>query len=280
MTPVLDYEQFVAKFRPVKTTDDCYTPAPVFDAVKDWVFAEAALPPSTPVIRPFWPGGDYESEEYPPGSVVIDNPPFSSLSKIVATYLGAGIRFFLFAPGLACFGLARFSELTLVAGTQIRYENGARVFTAFATNLFAGKWRFISSPSLVDAIAIASGSEKKQKPPRTAYDVPAPVFAARDLARLGRRGVEWRLPASSAVFVRNLDGLAARGKSVFGNGAFLVSARSRAELAAAEKAAAEKNAEQRKSAEKIEIALSSVERAIVARLDSESPPPDSAAMSA
>ncbi len=31
------YEEFVGKFKPKLTTDDCYTPAPVYDAILDWV---------------------------------------------------------------------------------------------------------------------------------------------------------------------------------------------------------------------------------------------------
>ena len=32
----LDYEGFCEKFKPRKTTDDCYTPANVYEAVKAW----------------------------------------------------------------------------------------------------------------------------------------------------------------------------------------------------------------------------------------------------
>lgn len=46
------------------------------------------------VIRPFWPGGDYEKDEYPPGCVVVDNPPFSILKNICEFYLERGILFF------------------------------------------------------------------------------------------------------------------------------------------------------------------------------------------
>ena len=30
------YDDFVEKFKPKKTTDDCYTPPDVFEAVKRW----------------------------------------------------------------------------------------------------------------------------------------------------------------------------------------------------------------------------------------------------
>ena len=65
------YEQFVEKFKPKKTADDCYTPSEVYEDVKNWVEKEYQI--DGPVIRPFWPGADYQSIEYPPDGVVIDN---------------------------------------------------------------------------------------------------------------------------------------------------------------------------------------------------------------
>ena len=59
-----DYEGFLDKFEPKKTTDDCYTPPAVYQAVKDWVLKEYAVDPSAPIIRPFVPGGDFEKCEY------------------------------------------------------------------------------------------------------------------------------------------------------------------------------------------------------------------------
>lgn len=32
-----DYDGFVEKFKPKKTTDDCYTPPLVYEAIADWV---------------------------------------------------------------------------------------------------------------------------------------------------------------------------------------------------------------------------------------------------
>lgn len=49
------YEEFVDKFRPKKTTDDCYTPPHVYDAVLGWVAREYGVDPRD-VVRPFWPG--------------------------------------------------------------------------------------------------------------------------------------------------------------------------------------------------------------------------------
>ena len=49
------YEEFVAKFKPKNTTDDCMTPAPVYDAVRDYVFNHYQVN-GLVIERPFWPG--------------------------------------------------------------------------------------------------------------------------------------------------------------------------------------------------------------------------------
>lgn len=97
-----EYQAFVDKFKPKLTTDDCYTPPLVYNAVRDWACAKYEINPDK-IVRPFYPGGDYEHYDYPSDSVVLDNPPFSILAKICDFYLGRGIRFFLFAPSLTAF---------------------------------------------------------------------------------------------------------------------------------------------------------------------------------
>ena len=95
----LEYDAFTEKFKPKKTTDDCYTPPLVYDAIRDWACSEYGIDPAC-IVRPFYPGGDYERFDYPDGCVVLDNPPFSILSKICEFYMNRGIAFFLFAPSL------------------------------------------------------------------------------------------------------------------------------------------------------------------------------------
>ena len=97
-----DYGAFVEKFKPKKTTDDCYTPPAVYETIKYWACREFGIDPSK-VVRPFYPGGDYESFDYSGGKVVVDNPPFSILSKICTFYRDNHIPFFLFAPYLTIF---------------------------------------------------------------------------------------------------------------------------------------------------------------------------------
>ncbi len=78
-----EYEAFLEKFKLKKTTDDCYTPPAVYDAVLNFCRKEFDIE-GKDIQRPFYPGGDYqaEAENYGEDVVVIDNPPFSILSKI------------------------------------------------------------------------------------------------------------------------------------------------------------------------------------------------------
>ena len=56
----MDYESFVSKFKDTpKTTDDCFTPQNIYEAVVDFVQRRAETP-FTRILRPFYPGGDYE----------------------------------------------------------------------------------------------------------------------------------------------------------------------------------------------------------------------------
>jgi len=126
------YEEFVEKFQPKKTTDDCMTPPAVYDIIADWVAARYGVARSD-MVRPFWPGADYESFDYS-GRVVVDNPPFSILGKILRYYNDNGIKYFLFAPMLTCFHHLDKADAVLIK-PAITYENGAKVRTAFLTNL-------------------------------------------------------------------------------------------------------------------------------------------------
>lgn len=96
--------EFLEKFKPKLTTDDCYTPENIYACVRDWAVDRYGLA-GAEVVRPFFPGGDYEHYDYPEGCVVIDNPPFSILSNICRFYDKRGIRYFLFAPALTLFSI-------------------------------------------------------------------------------------------------------------------------------------------------------------------------------
>lgn len=128
------YEQFVDKFKQKKTTDDCYTPPSVMDVVNEYVERRYNVSRET-FIRPFWPGGDFEHEDYT-GKVVVDNPPFSILAKIVRFYQVHGVPFFLFCSGLTGIYHSKNPGVTYIGiNANIVYENGAKVRTGFVTNM-------------------------------------------------------------------------------------------------------------------------------------------------
>ena len=115
-----EYRDFVEKFKPKKTTDDCYTPELVYQAVLDYCVRHYGVNPEK-VIRPFWPGGDYEREAYPDGCVVVDNPPFSMITRIARWYQARGIPFFLFAPYLTLFSIRVHGVTYIVCGATVTY---------------------------------------------------------------------------------------------------------------------------------------------------------------
>ena len=130
-----EYIEFVKKFNHKKTTDDCYTPQPVYDTVLEWAMRKYGIK-DVEIVRPFWPGGDYEHFEYPKNCIVVDNPPFSILSKIVKFYLDNEIKFFLFAPNNAMIHQTMSKRVTYIAaGASIIFENGAIANIGFVTNL-------------------------------------------------------------------------------------------------------------------------------------------------
>lgn len=253
------YEEFVDKFKPKVTTDDCYTPPLIYDTVRDWACREYGIDPGS-IVRPFWPGGDYERFDYPDGCTVLDNPPFSILSKICEFYLDRGIRFFLFAPSLTAFSGKNVTMRMnhLICDANIEYENGAMVRTAFVTS-YGGDVVAQTAPSLGKAINYAVEQLRKEKT-RTLpkYTYPDNIVTAAIMQRWAYYGIDFKVRSSECVRVSKLDAQRESGKAIFGSG-LLLSSQKGAERAAAERAAAER------AAEKWE--LSDRELAIVASLE-------------
>lgn len=87
-----EYQEFVDKFKPKLTTDDCYTPPIVYEAVAEWCKKEYGIKKEK-IVRPFYPGGDYVNFAYQEDSVVVDNPPFSLLASIIRLYTSKILHF-------------------------------------------------------------------------------------------------------------------------------------------------------------------------------------------
>ena len=227
------YVDFVDKFQGAKTTDDCYTPECVFEAVAEWVCKEYGVSREQ-FVRPFYPGGDFEHYDYPEGAVVCDNPPFSILAKIIDFYGRKGIKFFLFAPTLTLFtSTASRCGCSIPAGVGITYENGACVNTSFVTNLEPEGVKVRTAPELYKAVDEANTKNQKSlKKELPKYSYPDYVITSAMVARWSKYGVDYVLRDEDCVAVGALDEQKKVGKTIFGKG-FLLS-----ELAAAERAAA------------------------------------------
>lgn len=236
-----EYNEFLDKFEIKKTTDDCYTPDLVYDAVADWVAAEYNLNRSC-FVRPFYPGGDYQNEKYADDAVVVDNPPFSILAQILNWYSEHGIRFFLFAPTLTLFSSSASTCCAIPSSAQVIYENGASVNTSFLTNLEPEGVRVRTAPNLQKAVQEASDETQKElhrELPK--YSYPDEVITSAMVARWSKYGVDFRLSVADSVQIDALDAQKEAGKAIFGKG-YLLSERAAAERAAAERAAAERAA--------------------------------------
>ena len=232
-----DYEAFVEKFKPKKTTDDCYTPEIVYNAIADWVANEYHLNKAD-FVRPFYPGGDYERFDYS-GKIVVDNPPFSILMKIIKFYVDHDIKFFLFAPTLT---LCRYGDICTVMpiGVSIEYENGAVVNTSFATNLEPHEIRARTPPTLYKAVDEANKINKqKDEKSLPKYSYPMELVTAAAIYSFAKYGIDFVIPRSESVRVPALDAQRQLKKTVFGCG-WLVSERVKVERVKVEREKAER----------------------------------------
>lgn len=214
MSKAKSYEEFVEKFKPKKTTDDCYTPAIVYEAIKNWAVNHYKWQ-GREIVRPFYPGGDYEQYEYPQNCVVIDNPPFSIISKIVKWYAEHEIEFFLFAPHLTLFNSGRYAKSNIAVGANITYENGAVVKTSF---LCSKGPKIMSSPELYEIVEAANRQNLKEAntPQHPKYTYPDNVMTSNKVSAFSKYGVKYE--EDTGVFVRRLDSQIKHHKAIFGAG--------------------------------------------------------------
>lgn len=229
-----DYEGFVEKFKPKKTTDDCYTPEDVYQLVLDYVGEKIDLNDKI-ILRPFYPGGDYESIDYPTNSIVIDNPPFSIISKICKYYISNNIKFFLFAPHITLFNVARNTDIAyIVTDADIVYENGAKVKTSFVTNLFNPG--IIGDHELFERFKALNETKEVSLPK---YKYPNNVLTVPMITSIIKNGISIKIDKGNYLHASALDSQKKQKKSIFGGG-FFISEKAVAEKAVAEKAVAEK----------------------------------------
>ena len=259
-----EYQAFLDKFAVKKTTDDCYTPKLVYEAVENYV-AERYGADKTKFIRPFYPNGDYRKENYK-GLIVVDNPPFSIMSEILKFYNEKGIPFFLFGPHLTLFSSSSSSATAICTGVPVIYENGASVNTSFLTNM-EGDVRFRSAPDLYKAVSeavTATQREKKKELPKYQYD--RHVVTTTWLGQLSRLGIDFSAKRNETEAISQLDSQRDSGKAIYGKG-YLISEQKYAEREKAEREKAEREKAEREKVEREKVwELSEREREIVRRL--------------
>lgn len=215
-----EYFNWLSKFESKYGTDECFTPPAVYDVVLDYVNNHIISLDGLSVVRPFYPNGDYqkEAENYDDNTIVIDNPPFSILAKIIDYYVANNIKFFLFAPALTVFSPMRKNDCTaIIAPTEITYANGAVVNTAFVTNTLDGV-RAITAPQLYKSLQDLENKEKRKLPK---YCYPKNVLMVNELQKLCKAGIEFSIRVSESVWIDSLDSQKPYKKELFGGG-FLI----------------------------------------------------------
>ena len=252
------YNEFVEKFKPKLTTDDCYTPKEIHDAVVKFVDRKVFKLNGHIAVRPFYPGGDFENFDYPQNCIVLDNPPFSILSRIVDFYLDRGIKFWLYAPHLTLFNYTNRRGVTaVVTNNDIYFENGANINIGFITNVWPKDEIFTTEPLLNRYLSFV---QKKSKPckKKPVISFPDNVVSSALLGKVVAHGVRFSCPRNESVFIRKIDA----GKAIFGGGVLM------SERMAAERMAAERMEAERMEAERYE--LSEREKEIVKQLGEQS----------
>ena len=238
-----EYNEFLEKFEQKKTTDDCYTPENVYEAVADWVSNEYSVTKEN-FVRPFYPGGDYRSYDYPKGCAVVDNPPFSILAEIVDFYTEKKIPFFLFSPGLVTLNYINHKGVCAIClCIGITYENGASVSTSFLTNMDGEQMAARSSAELYDAVYLANKeNEKAMHMYVPKYEYPPEVLTGAKIGYLSKYGQNIRITRDESIFIRQLDAMKESGKGIFGNGLLLSERMAAERMAAEQKIVAEEKA--------------------------------------
>ena len=143
---------------------------------------------------------------------MIDNPPFSIISRICRWYIGKGIKFFLLAPHLTLFGIKVHGISYIVTDSAITYANGAVVKTDFVTNI-PEEPVVMASYELHTKLADLRKRKKKIK-----YEYPKNVITVSKLGRIIVNGSSACYPISKTRLISRLQSQRASGKSIFGSG--------------------------------------------------------------
>ena len=258
-----NYDEFVEKFKPKKTTDDCYTPEIVYEAIKNYVNDNIFPLDGYNIVRPFYPDGDYENYDYKEDDVVLDNPPFSILSKIIDFYIERKIKYWLFAPHLTLFQYKKRPCTMVVADSSITYANGANVNTDFVTNLYDNEIIVRCDGKLHEVIREAN-ERNLNKTVFPKYSYPDSVISAALIGKIANKGLTFEIKRKHTFPIPQLDVQKNAKKTIFGGGLLLSSEAERLVRRKAEEA--RRKAEEEAQSDYI-FELSEREKEIIKRLD-------------
>lgn len=210
----MEYEQFLKKFTTDPTTDDCITPEPIYNAVRDFFVKKYGLE-NKKIVRPFWYGNDYKELAlgYDEDTVVIDNPPFSLTKEILKFYNERGVKFVIFCPGLTATWYAKENTVYLLK-ESLTYENKAKVKSGFVTNLDESGAAFILSRELNRKLKKTDEECRNYKAKRKNTNFPRNLLSAAKLCKFA--DIDAAIPREACEFVRNYD-----GRSIFGCGFYV-----------------------------------------------------------
>lgn len=171
-----------------RTSDDIMTPEANYEAVKNWAIDRFGLEGKR-IVRPFWPGADYTTEEYDDDTIVIDNPPYSIERQIIRWYCQHNVRFFLYCNGLTAIHCYTTKSETLPVGLVLVKDsiafNESMVNVGFVTNLLE-PGQLLLSGTLNDAIS--KSQKRMNRGKKRSY--PEHIYTAAALGKLGRDGID------------------------------------------------------------------------------------------
>lgn len=194
----------------------------------------------TQIVRPFYPEGDYKMYSYPEGCIVIDNPPFSILSKIVDFYIYRKQPFILFCQSLTAgqFVSDKRQTTIILVNERITFHNKAYInisFIAYGIKEIEN-FAILTAPKLkIWLKKIEKKTRVLSRNRRPKYVLPKNVTSAALLGKYTDR--DFAIKRAECIKIDTIDAMKKEGKNIYGGG-FLLSAEAAEAVEAVEAAEA------------------------------------------
>ncbi len=187
------------------TKDEIYTDEDEYNDLTEFFKQYYPEAFNNPIVRPFYPGGDYtDLTQYPNKCLVFDNPPFSIESKIVKFYNEHNIKYILFAVGNNLSNMR--NGCSIWSGCAIHYDC-VSFFSNFLTNLDTQQTLHISG----DLCNFMRKRYYKRNPKNrnTKNIIPADCYYSGNVQTIARQGKNKtiRIKDDEYNFYRSVDGV-------------------------------------------------------------------------